>query len=91
MLNGDMVTLVVACAALAGMAKLIHWLDVRRESLDVELHKLEREALDSTVRWAYTRGYLDATLGHELTEDSPKLAVQDFRLQWGDERREVWR
>lgn len=56
---------------------------------DDELHKLEREALDSTVRWAYTRGYVDALNGIALSPEGQTFVVQDFRLQWGEDRRET--
>lgn len=54
-----------------------------------ELTMLEREALDSTVRWAYTRGYVDALDGCKLTDEATAFIVQEFRLKWGEDRRET--
>lgn len=58
--------------------------------LDARLHALEREALDSSIRWSYWRGIRDA-----MEQRDPNVGcvyvVQEFRNKWGDDRRETWR
>lgn len=51
----------------------------------LELEALEREALDATIRWAYSHGLMQ-TFGEDY-----EVVVHEFRSRWGDERREVRR
>lgn len=66
---------------LAAVRRLRHW----RAS---DIKEAEREALDSTVRWAYMRGWMDGASERDVEAGVSSVAM-DFRAVWGDERREV--
>jgi hypothetical protein len=57
--------------------------EMDRLAIDLEVQRLEREALDQTIRWAYNQGW------HQMFDEDHNMAVTEFRHRWGDDRREV--